>query len=383
MNKNFYSIYKNKNKWIRIDGEGINPENCNNIHWSSSPNATADLIYMLKFQFRYTPLGMVNFSDFSKNIRIQISRFAYIIPLEYEYSESFMGNENKTQKIEINLFNLEKKEISVKGFRDKKGFWHRPHKRNIKDISKKYTSMMPYNVEKIISLNDYGIVGGIHDEDSHIIKFRDGTTAIYKIMNKGEIIGETSTYNISKILNWNIIPETVEGNFGKGNGSCQQMIDGVEPYAGYEGNNTRIYRKHFDDLAKIFVLDMFLGNPDRHEANVIIDDTNKCWGIDNEFIGTPRTPEKFMSVLDSMCGLSSDFNYNSMIIWLKKNLDRNDFLEFRKYVLKYIKEVLNKKEEILNYYNKYKNDSITVDIRPIKDVILNIKNNLEYMERIK
>jgi len=381
MDKNFYSIYKNSDKWIRIDGKGINPENCQNIYWTSSPNAEKDLIYLLKFPFGYTHLGFIKFSDFKNNMLIQIERMAYIIPLEYKYSESFIGN--KTEKIELNLQDLNKREINVKGFRDKKGFWHRPHKRNIKDIPKKYTSMMPYNVEKIISLNDYGIMGGIHDEDSHIIKFKNGTTAIYKVMKKGEIIGETSTYNIIKILNWDIVPETIEGNFGKGNGSCQKIIDGVEPYAGFYGNNTRIYRKHFDDLAKIFVLDMFLGNPDRHEANVIIDDTNKCWAIDNEFIGTPRAPEKFMSALDSMCGLSSEFNYNSMIIWLKKNLDRNDFLEFRKYVLKYIKEVLNKKEEILNYYSKYKNDSITVDIRPIKDVISNIKNNLEFMERIK
>ena len=39
--------------------------------------------------------------------------------------------------IELNLLNLNKKEINVKGFIDKRGFIHKPNKRNIKDISKK------------------------------------------------------------------------------------------------------------------------------------------------------------------------------------------------------------------------------------------------------
>lgn len=384
--KEFYTIYKNGEKWIKIEGKGISAENCENIRWTSSPSAEKDLIYLLKFPFGYTPLGIVNFSDYKNNILVQISRFAYIIPLEYEYSESFMGNENKIQKIEINLSNLEKREISVKGFRDKRGIWHKPHKRRIKDIiskEKEHTYMTKSNVKEIVTLTNFGLVGGIHDDNTNIITFNDNSTAIYKVMNEGEIIGETSTYNISKkILGWDIVPETVSDNFGKGNGSCQKMIDGVEPYAGYDGNNTKIYRKHFDDLAKIFVLDMILGNADRHEANLIIDDTNKCWAIDNEFIGMARAPEKFMGSLDSVCGLSTEFNYCAMIVWLNKNLDRNDFLEFRKYVIKYIRESLDKKEKILNYYKQY-NGSLKVDIMTMKEVISNIKNNLEYMERIR
>jgi len=383
MNKNFYSIYKNGDKWIRIDGKGINPKNCQNIHWTSSPNASADLKYLLKFSFGYTHKGIIKFSDFKNNILIQIQRMAYIISLGYKYSESFMGD--KIKKIELNLQDLNKREINVKGFRDKKGFWHKPHKRRIKDIipkEKEHTYMTKNNVKEIITLNDFGIIGGMHDDNSYIIKFNNGSAGIYKIMKKGDIIGETSTYNISKILNWDIVPETISGNFGKGNGSCQKIINGVEPYAGYEVDNIKIYKKHFDNLAKIFVLDMILGNGDRHEANLIIDNANKCWAIDNEFIGMARASEKFMGALDLACGLSRKHNYNAMIIWLNKNLNRKDFLEFRKYVTKYIRESLDKKEEILNYYKQY-NGSLKVGTMLMKEVRSNIKNNLEYMERIR
>jgi len=282
--------------------------------------------------------------------------------------------------IELNLLNLNKKEINVKGFIDKKGFIHKPHKRNIKDIPKneeeKKFLMIPKNVEKILTSSELGISGVTHKKETYIIKFKNNFNAIYKTMKKKEIIGEVTTYDISKKLNWNIVPETVENDFGKGNGSCQKMIDGVEPYSGYDDkdNYIKINKNHFDDLSKIFVLDMITGNYDRHDANVIIDKNNKCWAIDNEDFGNPDTAKEFIKVLDSMCGLSSESDYNPMIVWLKKNLDKNDFLEFRKYILKNIKEVIDNEDKISKLLH-----SKDLDL----SIILNIINNIEFMKTIK
>jgi len=44
---------------------------------------------------------------------------------------------NKTvNKIEVDTTSLNKREVTVNGFRDKRGFWHKEHKRTIKDTKK-------------------------------------------------------------------------------------------------------------------------------------------------------------------------------------------------------------------------------------------------------
>ena len=381
---NFYSQYSNGSKWIRVSGIGDSPENISQPTWSSSDNAKEDLKYLQSFPDGYSPItGAVEFSDFNNNLRIQICRFAYITQIGYKYESSFFGSD--TLKIELNLDLLKSRLIHVKATPKHKAYTRRIEEAKPKEEVVSRSGMIPENVEKVSTLNDLGMSGGMHDQESFIVKFKDGSNAMYKTTDEGAIIGEVSTYDISKILNWNIVPETVSNNFGKGEGSCQKWVENsVEPYDGsrYMGyKRGRVEEKYFDDLSKIFVMDCITGNYDRHSGNVMIDENDKCWAIDNEAFGTPGSADDFIYSLDNRCGITDVSTHCPMIRWLDKNLDKEQYLKLREKVIENMKQVIDNKNNIINYYNKYKDDDFITDegLSSIK-IVENIKENLSYMQ---
>lgn len=64
--------------------------------------------------------------------------------------EKLLSEDKRVSKIEIDAGSLNKREITVKGFHDKKGNYHKPHKRKIRDTTKK-------DVKKSTSVDEYVI----------------------------------------------------------------------------------------------------------------------------------------------------------------------------------------------------------------------------------
>lgn len=251
----------------------------------------------------------------------------------------------------------------------------------------KSTSMTLENVEKVLTLSEFGVEGGLHDEESYVVKFKDGSTGLYKTMDEGFIIGETSTYDLSKILNWDIIPETIQVDFGKGDGSCQKWVEDSEEPCGGDFETLDcidIKENHLDDLSKIFIIDMIIGNRDRHSGNVMISGNN-CRGIDNEGWGNAYTATEYLQSLDWHIGFDDEKSYSPMLRWLNNNINKESLLIFREKIIMDMKSVIENKDKIINYYNKYENDDLVVgeyaDAKSIALILLRIKDNLDYIEK--
>ena len=311
----------------------------------------------------------------------------------------------KTGKIEIDKESLNKgeKRIWIKETSKRKGHYRKIKNAKPKEpepqiketvtqpkeeVSKGPVSMTQENLKELKSFEDLGMMGGVHEPGSYRAKFEDGANAMYKVMTEGSIVGEVSTYDISEMLNWNVVPETIRTNFDKkGDGSCQRWVEGGQcPHEGHgDGLGTMIGEEHFGDLSEILVLDMVTGNYDRHGGNVMIDENDQCWAIDNEDWGTAGAADDFMTALDNCAGVSDVGGFSPMTRWLDKNLGRKDYLKFREKVVENMGHVVANKDEIINYYNKYEGSDISVgddaDEKSMTLILLCIKENLDYIEK--
>jgi hypothetical protein len=187
----------------------------------------------------------------------------------------------------------------------------------------------------------------MHENETYICRFKDGSLAIHKTMKAGDIVGEVGAYETSKILDWDIVPETIQCDYGKGEGSCQKWIpDSNEPYDGFDDNAILIEEKHLNDLSKIFVMDMILGNCDRHDGNIIIDKNDKCWAIDNEMWGKRNNAELHIEALNRVVK-EGGISYLPMFGILENSFgeDVSMYQNFKDYVDKNIDIMINKKDE--------------------------------------
>jgi hypothetical protein len=205
------------------------------------------------------------------------------------------------------------------------------------------SEMSPRNVASLKSLGDMDIEGGVNEGDSHIVKFKDGSNAIYKTTGTIATQGEANVRIIESILGWDNAPETVSGDFGKGEGSCQKWVEDVvdlEAQKDWGEKGAKIEEKHFDDLSKIFLVDLITGNFDRHANNVKLDKEGKIWAIDNDSWGTKSG---YGTVLDD------DFSMCVMSKWMDnvETEEQRDVLQ--KYVTKNAKEIVKNKQEIIDH----------------------------------
>lgn len=262
---------------------------------------------------------------------------------------------NKNKMIEINLIKLER------GLRREKVPVHRKSGINYeyRRVGRRVKNVMsPNNIKEIKSLEDIGISGNLHDKSSFIIKFKDNSQALYKIIDSIEVIGEVNAYKTSKVLGWNIVPETVKDDFGYGEGSCQKWVEGAEAYDPYYGYGEEITEKNIDDLAKIFAFDVIVNNRDRHEGNFLVND-NKIWAIDNEEFGFSGAGKYLMERLDDACKYENPIGYG--ILQAIENTfgdDREVYKHFRSLVISKFKEIVNKENEILEIYKPIKDYNI-------------------------
>ena len=228
------------------------------------------------------------------------------------------------------------------------------YKRTKGDVPKK-SNMHIDNLIKIKSLEDSGIsglVGGMHEGETYIVQFKDGSQAIHKTMLMGDIIGEVGAYETSKILNWDIVPETIQCNYGKGEGSCQKWVENSsEPYDGLDDNATLIEEKHINDLSKIFIMDMILGNYDRHSGNIIIDKNDKVWAIDNEMIGKLNNAEIHSESLNEWAK-NGEGSFVPMISVLKNSFsdDTEMYQKFKNHVDENLIRVRKHQNKIIKYW---------------------------------
>lgn len=252
------------------------------------------------------------------------------------------------------------------------------------------SSLHPDNLQDIKSLEDSGIVGlvgGIHEEETFICKFKDGSSAIHKVMNKGDIIGEIGAYETSKIVGWDIVPETIQCDYGKGEGSSQKWVpDGKEPMSTvFGGMGTPLKEKHLDQLSKIFILDMINSNFDRHSGNILIDKSDKCFAIDNECIGKLNNAELHIESLKQYVkkGRGSPMPM-SRVLENSWGSDTKMYQKFKDNVDENIKVALQHKDKIMKYWNQYKDEKnikAFLGEIPMEDAIKNIQKNIEYLEQ--
>jgi len=88
---------------------------------------------------------------------------------------------------------------------------------------------------------------------------------------------ETAAYQISRLLNWNLVPPTVirsDAPFGLG--SLQLFID-HDPEINYFTFN----KKYQQELKRIVLFDMIINNADRKGSHILRDNRGHLWLIDH------------------------------------------------------------------------------------------------------
>ena len=90
---------------------------------------------------------------------------------------------------------------------------------------------------------------------------------------------EIAMYELARSLGWPLIPPTVRRDDGPaGVGSVQLFIP-----ADYEEHYFTLMerRAHDDDLRRLCALDYVANNTDRKAGHVLVDESDRIWGIDN------------------------------------------------------------------------------------------------------
>ena len=247
------------------------------------------------------------------------------------------------------------------------------------DVEATKSEMTKENLKSIESFSDLGIQGGMHKEETFITTFKDGSKAIHKIMDPEATFGEISTFNVNKILGWDIIPETVDEDFGKGQGSAQKWIeDSASPINRYmvKEHAVKLEEKHFKDLSKIFVIDLIVGNGDRTTGNIVIKD-DKCYGIDNEIIN--KSMDWQLDALDIKVTDEEFFGWYPLVdVFTSSGLTKNDYIKLKKHIIKDMKVAISHSDEILKYYEANKSSVKGGNIDKIKSNINDVK---EYYDK--
>lgn len=275
------------------------------------------------------------------------------------------------------------------------------HKRMIKDVTSKKVapkdvapkepmSMTSDNVKTIESFKDLGFKGGAHIDNTFIVTLKDKNQAIHKTLSDRQIVGETSYYQISKILNFNNVPETISINYGKGDGSCQRWIpesDGFKTSDEYNVGTIEIKHDHYNDISKIVAQDMVTGSTDRHDGNIIIKNNN-CYAIDNEDWGREDFSDMLSESLDFLCGDVDESGegklnaqYISVFKWVLQDLSTDDYKLFRKHLIKNIKTIIDNKDALIKYYDKYSNSKDINITRRLNNININMESLIAYYNK--
>ena len=280
------------------------------------------------------------------------------------------------QKIIISLDMLKSK--------SKKKIWVAPGKRkgHYREVEVGTAEKpLDLHIKEILTFEEAGMEGGIHNDNSFIIRHYDGSQSIYKVMNRINVFGEKVSYKFSKMFGWDNIPVTHAGDYGRGYGSVQKWIpDGDEPYAGYDSFGTKLTDKHINDLSKIYLMDMLMGNHDRHEGNVVIKG-DRAFMIDNEDFGHIHATQEQMDSLDSgIKGERDKFrNLNVMLNWIEENDVPNIHKKLKAAVINNMYDILRNGSQIKKYIDSLNYKEMKIPLYNIRE-IQNISKNLDEMK---
>jgi len=141
------------------------------------------------------------------------------------------------------------------------------------------------DVKSIAPVSEAGIRGGIHSENTFLVRMLDGSEWFYKT-GVAEERDELFAYEVAQLLFPGIVPEVRLVDLGKGIGSMMRRVDGV-PAANADGIHGYFHGNQglVHDLAAIVVLDFLVGNTDRHEGNWFVTHDGHLAAIDNGFCG--------------------------------------------------------------------------------------------------
>ncbi len=141
------------------------------------------------------------------------------------------------------------------------------------------------DIKDMKPVDEAGIRGGIHSENTFLVRMHDGSEWFYKVGVKEER-DELFAYELSQLLFGSVVPEVRLVDLGKGIGSMMRRVNGVaaghvDGIHGYFHGGSDLLR----DLANIVVLDFLVGNTDRHEGNWFVTHDGRLAAIDNGFVG--------------------------------------------------------------------------------------------------
>ncbi len=89
---------------------------------------------------------------------------------------------------------------------------------------------------------------------------------------------EVAAYELSKLLEWDLIPPTVLRDGPLGEGSVQLFIE-----ADFSEHYFTLYEREelHEQLVRFFIFDVIANNTDRKSGHILIEGDSKLWGIDN------------------------------------------------------------------------------------------------------
>ena len=89
---------------------------------------------------------------------------------------------------------------------------------------------------------------------------------------------EAAAWELSELLGWGIVPETIVRDGPYGEGSMQRFVN-----ADFEEHYFTLYEDeaHHDVLRQFAVFDLLANNTDRKSGHVLLGDDGRLWGIDN------------------------------------------------------------------------------------------------------
>lgn len=141
------------------------------------------------------------------------------------------------------------------------------------------------DVKAITPISAAGIRGGIHSENTYLVRMLDGSEWVHKV-GVAEERDELFAYEVAQLLFPGIVPEVRLVDLGKGIGSMMRRVDGVQAtnvdgIHGWAHGGDAFLR----DMAAMVILDFLVGNTDRHEGNWFVTAEGHVRAIDNGFCG--------------------------------------------------------------------------------------------------
>jgi hypothetical protein len=117
------------------------------------------------------------------------------------------------------------------------------------------------------------------DESEHlaIYKPRAGEAPLYDFPEGTLYLREVASYQLSRMLGWNIVPPTIVRDGPHGEGSVQLYVAPADD----EEHPTRYWGRRSPEIERMVLFDYITNNADRKIGHCLRDSAGKIWGIDH------------------------------------------------------------------------------------------------------